>query len=261
MHTREPTTSLDSPTKLDRARVPDRGEGRWVLTLYPGAREAGGCFVSAGRREDAGLLREPGPDRSADEAARRARGQIRRYCAANWLNKLGTLTYGPPFCRDPLAVRADVGGFFHRLRKETGALPYLWVPELHADGERYHVHFAVGRYVHYLLIRRVWRHGLIHIEELKYLPVGSGALGEARLAARYLAKYIGKDLDSAAGGLHRYEVAQGFQPRAERIEGPTQEAVLAEAGRRMGVAPEYVWDSAQECDWSSPHAVWASWPG
>jgi hypothetical protein len=39
-------------------------------------------------------------------------------------------------------------------------------------------------------------------------------LAEARLAAHYLAGYAGRDLGDArrSAGLHRYEVAQGFQP-------------------------------------------------
>ena len=52
----------------------------------------------------------------------------------------------------------------------------------------------MGRYIDYRAIRRAWPHGFIHITLLGDLPVGSGTLGEARLAARYLAKYVGKDL-------------------------------------------------------------------
>ena len=68
----------------------------------------------------------------------------------------------------------------------------MWVPELHADGERFHVHFAVGQYIPRGLIERAWGHGFVHIKLLGDLPVGSGALDEARLAARYLSKYVGR---------------------------------------------------------------------
>jgi len=62
------------------------------LSLYEDAGEAGGCFQAPpsarlplhGPAED--------PERAAEEAARRARGKVRRYCAANRLNRLGTLT-------------------------------------------------------------------------------------------------------------------------------------------------------------------------
>ena len=253
-------SSLKSPTKLDRAKVPT-GEGRWLLNLYPDAAEAGGCFQSAAAPGVGEPMWETDPERSAVEAARRARGQVRRYCAANRLNRLGTLTYGPPFCREPRQVRGHVRRFFRKLRSRTGPLPYLWVPELHADGERYHVHFAVGRYVRRSLIDEAWPHGFVHIKLIGDLSVGSGTLVEARVAARYLAKYVGKGLQAGAGGLHRYEVAQGFLPACRRITGPTLSEVLARACEVMGGVPDEVWDSATVEDWAGPHAVWARWDG
>ena len=60
----------------------------------------------------------------------------------------------------------------------------------------------------------------MHIKLIGDLPVGSGALEEARQAARYLAKYVSKNVaDERVPRLHRYEVAQGFQPRAGAAEG------------------------------------------
>ena len=75
-------------------------------------------------------------------------------------------------------------------------------------------HFAVGRFVPRRLIERAWGRGFVHIKLLEGLPVGSGERDEARLAARYLARYVGRDLEDERrpAGLHRYEVAQGFQP-------------------------------------------------
>ena len=255
-------SSLESATKLDRAAVPNEVEGRWLLSLYPGAAEAGGCFQSPARPWNGRYSVEPDPERSATEAARRARGQVRRYCAANRLNRLGTLTYAGAGCHDPVRLRADVGAFFRRLRSGTEeSLPYLWVPEWHPGGHGLHVHFTVGRFVHYRLIRRSWGHGWVHIKLLGDLPVGSGTLGEARLAARYLAKYVGKELAARGqpSGLHRYEVAQGFQPKVTRLIGSSSADVLDRASAIMGAPPERVWDSADEPSWVGNHAVWASW--
>jgi hypothetical protein len=278
-------SSLESATKLRHARIARDGQMFWVLVLYPGAGEAGGSLRIEGpslrghrapetcpegsrlepddfRDEAAAVEWEPAAksERSATEAAKRARRQTRRYCAANGLNRLGTLTYGPPFCRDPQAVRAHVGAFFEKLRRRVNCpLPYLWVPELHADGERYHVHFAVGRFVQRKWIDEAWGHGFVHIKLLGDLPAGSGSWGEARLAAGYLAKYLGKAVAGGPAGLHRYEVAQGFQPGRLRLYGLTVDDALAQASEIMGSEPERVWTSSEDSAWAGPPAVWASW--
>jgi hypothetical protein len=255
-------SSLDTATKLDRAQVPNVVEGRWLLNLYPDAAEAGGCFQSAARFGSGGSAVEPEPGRAAIEAARRARGHIRRYCTANRLNRLGTLTYRGTGCHDPVAFRADVADFFRTLRaRGRDRFPYLWVPEWHPGGHGLHGHFVVGRFIPVGHIRTAWGRGHVHITMLNDLPTGSGALGEARLAARYIAKYVGKDVGSGGGpvGLHRYEVAQGFQPRVRRLTGPTLDAVLDKASEIMGSRPVSVWDSADADDWGGPHAVSARW--
>jgi len=254
-----PRSSLVSPTKLDRARVPNVVESQWLLNLYPEAAEAGGCLQSPVRPWAGRERFERDEDRSTTEAVRRARGKLRRYAAANRLNRLGTLTYAPPGCHDPVQARADLATFFRKLRRSVGSrFPYLWVPEWHPGGHGLHLHFTVGQFIHWRTIKAAWGHGIIDIRMLNDLPVGSGALGEARLAARYLAKYLGKDV-GATGGLHRYEVAQGFGPTGRRLTAPTLSEVMDRAAAIMGTAPADVWDSADQPDWDGPHAVWAQW--
>ena len=75
----------------------------------------------------------------------------------------------------------------------------MWVPQWHPGGHGLHAHFAVGRFVPRKLIERAWGHGFVHIKLLDGLPVGSGALGEARLAARYLARYVAANWRTSAG--------------------------------------------------------------
>ena len=90
----------------------------------------------------------------------------------------------------------DAGEFFRGLRRELGgeAFPYVWVPEWHPGGHGLHVHFAVGRFVPVGLIKEVWGRGIVHGKLIGDLPVGSGALEEARAAAAYLAKYVSKNI-------------------------------------------------------------------
>jgi hypothetical protein len=110
-------------------------------------------------------------------------------------------------------------------------------------------------------IERAWGNGFVHIKLLDGLPVGSGALGEARLAARYLARYVGRDLEDERRltGLHRYEVAQGFQPAKVECYGASAEDVIERASGYMGSQPERVWLSSSVEGWRGPPACWAQW--
>jgi len=233
----------------------------WALSLYPDAGEGGGCLSVARAAVPSGG--PPDGERAAEEAARRARGKIRRYAAANRLNRLGTLTYRGGGCHDPRALREHLAGFFRELREEldAGRFPYLWVPQWHPGGHGLHAHFAVGRFVPRRLIERCWGHGFVHIKLLDGLPVGSGALGEARLAARYLARYVGRESadERRMAGLHRYEVGQGFQPAKIACYGATAEDVIERASGYMRSPPERVWLSSSVEGWRGPPACWAQW--
>lgn len=243
---------------------PDAG---WFLTLYPDAAEAGGGF-QASRRVPYGWA-PPGsaadPTRARAEAARRAKGKVRRYCSANRLNRFGTLTYAGSGVHEPEQVRRDVAVFFRSLRAALGGrpLPYLWVPEWHKTDHGLHLHFALGQYVNHQLIRSTWGHGFIKIKRLSDMPVGSTSLHEARRAAAYLSKYVSKsfanDEVSRDRRLHRYDVAQGFQPRVMRLSGRWSGEVLGKANAVMQDQPARTWSSADVEDWLGPPAVWFSW--
>jgi hypothetical protein len=196
------------------------------------------------------------------EAARRARGKLRRYCTANRLNRLGTLTYRGDGLHDPVVLRGHVGEFFRSLRSGLGgrAFPYVWVPEWHKTGHGLHVHFAVGQFIPRRHIEAAWGRGFVHIKLLGDLPVGSGVHAEARKAAGYLSKYVGKGFeDVSVPGLHRYEVAQGFQPERVQLRGRLLDDVLDQAVEIMGAAPSYRWQSQIADGWVGPPAVWLSW--
>jgi hypothetical protein len=204
------------------------------------------------------------PERANAEAGRRARAKLRRYCAANQLNRLGTLTYRGAGCHEPEQIRADLGEFFRQLRESIGgaAFPYVWVPEWHKSGHGLHAHFAVGKFVRRGAIESAWGRGFVHIKLLGDLPVGSGALSEARLAAGYLSKYVAKtftDPEARVLGLHRYDVAQGFQPKPVHLSGPTSDSVLEQASLVLGSTPSTEWSSEQVEDWQGPPAIWAQW--
>ena len=215
-------------------------------------------------RSEESAGREADPERAATEASRRARAKIRRYGVATRLNRHATLTYAGEGCFDPVQLRQDVAAFFKSLRPglRGQAFPYVWVPEWHPGGHGLHVHFIVGRYVRQSLIREAWGHGIVHIKLIGDLQVGSGTLAEARKAAGYLCKYIGKGLDDERrrSGLHRYEVAQGFQPERIHVYGETDETAIARASEYMAREPETIWRSSSVEGWRGPPACWVAWP-
>jgi hypothetical protein len=255
--------SIDRVGSLASLARPDAG---WSFTLYREAGEGGGSFRASVRRVPAYVSRgfALDPERAAEEAGRRARARLRRYCAANRLNRLGTLTYRGDGCHDTGMVRDHLGEFFRSLRDATGgkSFPYVWVPEWHKSGHGLHAHFAVGKFIRRNLIESAWGHGFVHIKLLGNLPVGSGSLSEARVAAGYLSKYVAKtfaDPSSRVIGLHRYDVAQGFQPQSIALSGRSAEDVIAQASSALGGRPSVEWSSGSVEDWQGPPAIWAQW--
>lgn len=238
----------------------------WWLSVYPSALEAGGSFQYSWSPPRVIVPGQPAadPERARTEAARRARTRARRYCAANRLSRFGTLTYRGEGCHDPKVLRADIGAFFRALRAALGGapLPYLWVPEWHKS-HGLHVHFAVGQFVPRGLIQSAWGRGFIKIKLLSDMPVGSGDVEAARRAAGYLSKYVGKAFDGPkVGGLHRFDVAQGFQPKRVRVYARTVEEVVEQASLVAGRGdPDRLWRSVDQAEWQGPPAVWVSWRG
>ena len=205
----------------------------------PDAERAAGRGGTAGAREAAPLLRgEPAqPVRDADL---RGRGLPRSAAAAR-----------------------GRGRVLRGLRRELGgkALPYAWASEWHPGGHGLHVHFAVGRYVRQSLIRDVWGRGIVHIKLIGDLPVGSGALEEARLAAGYLAKYVSKNVGGRAGagaapvrGRAGLPAGAGAAARALRGGGRGR-GVRADGRRRRGSGARRIRRAG------GPPAYWCAWAG
>jgi hypothetical protein len=142
---------------------------------------------------------------------------VRRYCRANRLRFLWTLTYATePSARKQ--VTTDLRWFFQQIRRTFGKLPLVVVIEEGSSSGRLHVHFAAARFMSIEKMRRCWRHGFVHVGDPRKMP---GRLPVRRLAA-YLAKYVAKELEEGGEGgpkeraehEHRYLVTQGFSPTA-----------------------------------------------
>lgn len=235
----------------------------WWIVVYPEAGEAVATFRRAVQVDPKRVELRPDDlpsGRSCAEAVRRARGAVRTYCAANGLDRLGTLTYRGAGCHDELQLRADVGEFFRALRRRLSArsFPYLWTGEWHPGGHGLHAHFAVGAYIDKALIARVWEHGFVAIRRLNDGVEHASALARARVAAVYLGKYVAKTF-ARGNGLHRYEVAQGFQPRRLRFFADSMDVALQFCVElRLGAVP-LVSFSEEWVGWEGPPTVWMQW--
>jgi len=254
--------SLEVATQL--GRLGRQISGGWQLGVCVAAGEAGGSFRSA-RPPQRGPWVPPGqaadPERSAAENNRRRRREMRRYCAANGLNRLGTLTYAGDGVREWAEVVEHIALFFRELRRLVGQrFAYAWVIQWHPGGHGLHVHFAVGRFIRRSMVEAAWPHGFVHIKLLGDLPVGSGVRDEARKAGRYLASYIGSDLHGERPQRrHAFDVAQGFKPVIERLEGRSFEEVRALAADLMGAWPTFEWRSDDDPTWDRPSSCFLSW--
>ncbi|MCW2857584.1 MAG: hypothetical protein JWR52_3199 [Marmoricola sp.] len=241
----------------------------WFMNVYPDAGEAGGGYLRPSKKaKDATRPRLVAPvpsARSAIESAARSARRVRRYCAANRLTVMGTLTYAGTGCHDQAQIRSDLGEFFRALRDERGrgAFPYLWVPEWHKTDHGLHAHFGVDRRIPVGLIREIWGHGHVFMRQRTGRPSGGSALNEARHAAGYLSKYLSKSLNDTSAAIawqHRYDVAQGFDPKVVRVEGWSRSEAIGLAIQSMGgVVPASTWVSDDAEVWDAPPRVVLRW--
>lgn len=137
----------------------------------------------------------------------------------------------------------------------------MWVPEWHKR-HGLHAHVALGGWIDQAQLADVWGHGFVKASRPAGDVAGLGELGQARMAAGYLSKYVAKSFEDERRieGLHRYDVARGHKPEIVALTGSTRAEVLETAAEVMGGRPAHVWTSEDAAEWESkPPAVWASW--
>lgn len=205
---------------------PDRSGGGavrgWSLSLYPTAGEAGGSWLSGAGRREPSRGGVPDPERSAAEAARRARGQIRRYGAANGLNRLGTLTYAGPGCQDE---RESSGGTWP---SSSGRCAPSWASERsRICGCRSGRSPVTASTPISLSVssspaprsNRLGAEGSCTSGCCRTCPAGPGGSKNPGSPPGIWLSTSVRTSAVAGPGLHRYEVAQGFAPEVVRFTG------------------------------------------
>jgi hypothetical protein len=253
-----PAARLDKGTKL----VGQESQVGWSVSAFPQCGEAVFSFAASYQSPEYGSTGSYGdPDANRLRAERRARTMLRRYCVANKIDRLASLTFGPPFCTDPAELRQHMARFVRRLRCELGhSFAYVWVPELHKDGVKLHAHMGFAEYIAKDRLARVWGHGFVDIRLMRARG-SKNPLDHQRRTAGYLSKYLGKAFDQPGTfGCHRYEVGQGFQPQREQRTFATEAEARAWASTLMGGGtPSYIWHSSDVDDWKGPPVDVAYW--
>ena len=214
------TSSLDLATLTVLCR-PTCGEATTRLSSARpvSALEAENRAVSHARS----LLRRKGrtgdPERSLEEADRRAKAGIRRWCVHRRASRLATLTY-----REGVWEWSTVWADIERLRRELDAASFndsvLAYPEGHpgptdvngvqvADSHGWHIHLAVAKFVPVDVLRSCWERATSNagFVDIRKIRVRGGRAVGGREAARVTARYVAKAISGYATKAHRAPLA------------------------------------------------------
>jgi hypothetical protein len=255
-------------TRTEDTTRPSARFATWGVRLYPTAGEATIWWRAPERPQrekkstvahDTRHARSNAKELDSARSARRARGNVRRYCVHNELRYLWTLTQARQD-HDRSAVLHDVQTFVRRLRRHLGgtSLPYVYVLETHKS-DAWHIHIAIPKWILHSDIARLWRHGHVWVTDhgrrrrKKMDRAGQGVLQ----VAGYVAKYVSKAYEAGLGR-QGYGVAEGFQPPFLVLWGGSQTEVrdLVE-----GVTTNQVtfFDLMDLDGYEGPPALWARW--
>lgn len=239
-----------------------------AVCIRKGALEASIVLVGSPKERDPDHVPEHDPERSAKEANRRARADMRRYCVANRLNKLWSLTYAEE-AADWSEVWEHVEAFRKRLWAHLGRrIPMVVVIEEGTENGRLHVHLAVHEWLDWADLRNLWGHGFVFVRPIKAREnsrTTPSASDEARIVASYLSGYLianGKKAhaqDGRAAHGKRYSTTRGFTPGCERVRVESIHQALVIVYGEMGPQPSYLWQSSDLEDWDGPPVWVAFW--
>jgi hypothetical protein len=229
-----PAALLDLWTQLANDAV--EGPGTWSVTIFPDVGEATAAEIApvadTGESSWSMLDDDQRQELNIARAQRRARKNLRQYSVQNQLSVLYTLTYACTTCRNlegcvcglasQPASRAEVRGHVNRFMTRVraamglGSFAYVYVVERGSRGtKRLHVHLLLRRGFDVNLLELWWQHGSV---DESFRASGTTGRENARRAAAYAAKYVGKSLaDDDPAWAHSYERAQGHNVRKVNV--------------------------------------------
>jgi|GEM_PF-1537916 len=154
---------------------------------------------------------------------KRSRKTIRERCLQLNADHMLTLTKRGKFSSTDEAWKAF--NRFNRLmtKLKGNAWQYVAVPEMHADGETFHMHIAVRGFYWAGLVRKLWQKALGgtgyesgentlgNVDLKAFRRTRSGATAVRRIAG-YIAKYIGKGAESVRMHRKLFATSRGLHP-------------------------------------------------
>lgn len=159
--------------------------------------------------------------------------------------------------------RQGVWEHTERFRRELARLmgrrvPIIMCIERGSQRGRLHVQFAAGEYIPHQLLRRAWKVGHVSIER-KFPPAWKhlGKRERCRRAAGYVAKYIGKEMDTDERQFNgrRYSTTVGFAGTRRSFAIGSVGAGVQAAHELCGGPLVEVWSSDTIEDWCGPPVV------
>jgi hypothetical protein len=192
-----------------------------------------------------------------ERCVRRAKAAVRRKVMAGGLDHLLTLTIRANVVEKAIA-ELYLENFIRLVHRYYPAWPYVVVFERQRRGA-YHMHLAVKGFQNVVLLRVLWLkvvgEGNIDVQ---YRKTGKGAQWKKSDLARYLAKYVDKDMESELNQ-RRYRCSLGIEIPGEVSRVPVWVKVKDFALFKLRAAAgrvAYVWcpdesngDYGWACSW------------
>ena len=208
-----PLPRLDKRTYLD-INTPRAAIHAIMHDYGQGEVEVGWARVSGRPSRHGEKGRGSAPEENEQRAVRRAKAQVRRKCMAGDLSYLLTLTYREIV--EQARAWGDFEAFVRLLHRYKSDWPYVVVVELQERGAP-HFHLAVRGFQDVELIRWCWRQvvgeGNIDVQAP---PERGGGQWKRSVLARYLTKYVTKEMTAHESGKHRYRASLGITVPTER---------------------------------------------
>ena len=139
------------------------------------------------------------------------------------------------------------------------------VIELHPGGHGWHVNLFVGARLRHDVVAGLWGHGFVWVKDWatdsRVKEHELSVMGAIRLSALYGCKYAAKDWSEEvlAGGAHRYEVAQGFQPAKLSERYASHADAMRAVIECFGRPPDRTSWSGDKPDWEGPVTMTLTW--